>query len=103
MCSFDKGIGIEFIDMPEPGFGFKKGNDKFIVLLPHVQDRDIPFIGSVMGNPEKAFHRLVCGQEKFRIGNQFPELYAMIAGPGNYVAYAPGKDVIRDPVRVCGA
>jgi len=39
-----------------------------------------------MGNPEKAFHRLVCGQEKFRIGDQSPELYAMIAGPGNYVA-----------------
>lgn len=100
--SVDKGISIEFIDLPETGFGLKKGTDKFVVLLPHVKDRDIPFIGSVMGNPEKAFHRLICGQEIFRIGNQFPELYAMIAGPGSYVANVPGKDIFGDPVRVCG-
>jgi hypothetical protein len=103
MCSFDKGIGIELIDLPETGFGFKKSADKFVVLLPHVKDRDIPFIGPVMGDPEKAFHRLVCGQEIFRIGNQFPELYAMIAWPGNDMANVPGQDIFGDPVRVCGA
>jgi hypothetical protein len=102
VCRFDKCIGIKFIDLPETGSGFKKGTDKFIVLLPRIQDRDIPLIGSVMGNPKKTFHRLVCSQEIFRIGNQFPELYAMIAGLGNYMANIPGEDVFGDPIWVCG-
>jgi hypothetical protein len=56
-----------------------------------------------MGNPKKALYRLICGHEIFGICAQSPKLYAMIAMPGNYMAYVPGKDIFGDLVRVCGA
>jgi hypothetical protein len=103
LCSLNKCIGIEFIDLVKLVFCFKNANDKFIVLFPLIKDRDIPFIGSVMGNPKKALYRLICGHEIFGICAQSPKLYAMIAMPGNYMAYVPGKDIFGDLVRVCGA
>jgi hypothetical protein len=101
-CIFNKCIGIEFIDLQKTGFGLKKDNDKFMILLPFIKDRDIPFICSIVGNPKKALYRLIGCHEIYRVGSQFPELYATIPGTRKYMAHVSGQDITGYPIRICG-
>jgi hypothetical protein len=38
----------------------------------------------------------------YRVGSQFPELYAMIPGTRDYMAHVSGQDITGYPIRICG-